>query len=368
MSDRRPMQELADAGQSVWLDYIRRDLMETGELDAMIDAGLRGMTSNPSIFEKAIGGSDLYDDAIAAFLADHPDASPVEIFESLAIDDIRAACDAFARVYETTSGADGFVSLEVAPNLAHDTDTTISEAKRLWAAVDRPNLMIKVPATPEGLPVITELIGSGVNVNVTLIFSLAHYEAVAQAFIAGIEQNATPHEVASVASVFISRIDSAIDDLLDKEGSDKALALRGQIAVANCKVVYALSEELFGDDFEAIWGRGVRPQRPLWASTSTKNPAYSDVKYVEELVGEGTVNTVPPATLDAFEDHGVVTAGAVAEGAPRAAAAIAALPGLGIDLDEVCDDLRAKGVTSFVDAFDGMLAAIEEKKARLLGA
>jgi transaldolase len=368
VSDRRPMQELADAGQSVWLDYIRRDLMETGELDAMIDAGLRGMTSNPSIFEKAIGGSDLYDEAIATLLAERPDATTVEIFESLAIDDIRAACDAFARVYEETSGADGFVSLEVAPDLAHDTETTISEARRLWAAVDRPNLMIKVPATPEGLPAITELIASGVNVNVTLIFSLVHYEAVANAFIAGIEQNAAPHEVASVASVFISRIDSAVDKLLDEEGSGAALALRGEIAVANCKVVYALSEDLFGDDFEAIWGRGVRPQRPLWASTSTKDPDYSDVKYVEELVGEGTVNTVPPATLDAFEDHGVAAPGAVAEGLAEARAAIAALSGLGVDLDAVCDELRAKGVTAFVDAFDGMLSAIDEKKARLLGA
>lgn len=367
MSDRRPMQELADAGQSVWLDYIRRDLMATGELDEMIDAGLRGMTSNPSIFEKAIGGSDLYDEAIAALLAEQPAASSVEIFESLAIEDIRAACDAFTRVYETTSGADGFVSLEVAPTLAHDTEGTVSEAKRLWAAVDRPNLMIKVPATPEGLPAITELIGAGINVNVTLIFSLAHYEAVAHAFIAGIEQNPEPHEVASVASVFISRIDSAVDDLLDGEGSDAALALRGRIAVANCKAVYAAADDLLGDDFEAMWGRGVRPQRPLWASTSTKNPAYSDVKYVEELVGEGTVNTVPPDTLDAFEDHGVSAPGAVADGVAEARAAIAALPGMGIDLDEVCDDLRAKGVVAFADAFDGMLAAIDEKKARLLG-
>lgn len=368
MSDRRPMQELAEAGQSVWLDYIRRDLMETGALDGMIDGGLRGMTSNPSIFEQAIGGSDLYDGAIASLLVDRPDASATEIFEALAIEDIRAACDAFARVHEGTSGADGFVSLEVAPNLAHETDGTISEAKRLWAAVDRPNLMIKVPATPEGLPAITELIGAGINVNVTLIFSLAHYEAVANAFLAGIEQNSAPSDVASVASVFISRIDSAVDDLLEAEGSDAALALRGRVAVANCKVAYALAGELFGDDFEAVWGRGVRAQRPLWASTSTKNPAYSDVKYVEELVGEGTVNTVPPATLDAFEDHGAVVPGAVADGLAEARSALGALPGLGIDLDAVCDDLQAKGVQSFKDAFDGMLAAIDEKKARLLDA
>ncbi len=367
MSDRHPMQELADAGQSVWLDYIRRDLMETGELDAMIDAGLRGMTSNPSIFEKAIGGSDLYDDAIGALLSDRPDATAMEIFEALAIEDIRAACDAFAGVYEATSGADGFVSLEVAPGLAHDTAGTTADAKRLWAAVDRPNLMIKVPATPEGLPAITELIAAGINVNVTLIFSLAHYEAVANAFLGGIEQNSEPHDVASVASVFISRIDSAVDSLLEEEGSDTALGLRGSIAVANCKAVYALADELFGDDFEAMWGRGVRPQRPLWASTSAKNPAYSDVKYVEELVGDGTVNTVPPDTLNAFEDHGVVTPGTVADGLGEARAALAALPGLGIDLDAVCDDLRAKGVTAFADAFDGMLRAIDEKKARLLG-
>ncbi len=365
---RRPMQELSAAGQSVWLDYIRRDLMETGELDRMIASGLRGMTSNPSIFEVAIGGSELYDGAIAGILARSPDASVMDTYEALAIADIQAACDAFVVVHEATGGRDGFVSLEVSPDLAHDTPATIAEARRLWATVGRPNLMIKVPATPAGIPAIEELIATGINVNVTLIFSLRHYEDVAQAFLRGIERSPNPGSVASVASVFISRIDAAIDPLLESNGSDEAASLLGRVAVANCKAVYRRAGELFGDDFEAMWGRGVAPQRPLWASTGTKNPAYSDVKYVEELVDRGTVNTVPPKTLSAFEDHGTVVAGMAGRDVDRAVADLALLASLGIDLDAVCQDLQDKGVVAFMDAFAGLLGAIEVKQQRLLAA
>ncbi len=366
MTERRAMQELADAGQSVWFDYIRRDLLESGELDTMIQQGLRGMTSNPSIFEMAIGGGDLYDGAIGDLLAADPTMSVMDLYEAVAIADIQAACDAFRVVYDVTSGGDGFVSLEVAPGLAHDTQGTIGEAQRLWATVDRPNLMIKVPATPAGIPAIEELIAGGINVNVTLIFSMAHYEAVAQAYLRGIERSAAPGEVASVASVFISRIDAAVDAALESIGSPDAAALLGRVAVANCKAVFRRAGELFGDDFEAMWGRGVAPQRPLWASTGTKNPAYSDVKYVEELVGPGTVNTVPPKTLAAFEDHGEVNPGVVGTGLDRADADLAALAGVGIDLDAVCQDLQDKGVVAFMDAFTGLLGAIEAKQQRLL--
>lgn len=364
--ERRPMQELAEVGQSVWFDYIRRDLIDSGELDHMIASGLRGMTSNPSIFEQAIGGSDLYDDAIAEILASRPEASTVEIYEALAVEDIRAACDAFRGVFDEASGGDGFVCLEVSPDLAHDTEETMAEARRLWTAVDRPNLMIKVPATPAGIPAIEQLIAEGMNINVTLIFSIRHYEDVARAFLRGIDRNPSPGGVASVASVFISRIDAAVDTLLEDLGGSTASSLLGRVAVANCKKVYKMAGELFGEEFTAMWGRGVMPQRPLWASTGTKNPAYSDVKYVEELVGEGTVNTVPPKTLAAFEDHGTVNPGVVAEGLEQAEADLSLLADLGIDLEAVCQDLQDKGVVAFRDAFSGLLDAIETKRQAVL--
>jgi transaldolase len=340
--------------------------METGELDRMIEAGLRGMTSNPSIFENAIGGSDLYDEAIGDILSRAPHASVLETYEALAIADIQSACDAFLTVHAATGGRDGFVSFEVTPDLAHDTEQTIAEARRLWAAVSRPNLMIKVPATPAGIPAIEELIADGINVNVTLIFSLRHYEHVAQAFLRGIDRSSNPGSVASVASVFISRIDAVIDPLLESNGSDAAASLLGRVAVANCKSVYRRASELFGDDFEAVWGRGVAPQRPLWASTGTKNPAYSDVKYVEELVDRGTVNTVPPKTLAAFEDHGTVVPGMAGHDVDRAEADLALLASLGIDLDAVCQDLQDRGVVAFMDAFSGLLGAIDTKQQRFL--
>lgn len=365
---RRPMAELAAVGQSVWLDYIRRDLITSGELAALVDAGLRGMTSNPTIFDKAIGGTELYDEDIAGFLAEHPDADAEAIFEHVAIADIRAAADLLAPVHDAADGRDGFVSLEVSPDLARDTEGTIADARRLWAAVDRPNLMIKVPATPEGLPAITALIGDGINVNVTLMFSLAHYEAVVDAYLAGLADCDDPATVNSVASVFVSRIDVAVDERLEALDTDAARDLRGKVAVANSKRIYARSRDLLGDDFEAEWGRGVAPQRPLWASTSTKNPAYDDLLYVEGLVGAGTVNTMPPETLDALVDHGEVRADAVTEDLDRAEAVLGALAAVGVDLDEVCDDLQDEGVEKFASSYRSMLESIESKRAALADA
>lgn len=361
---RRPMAELAAVGQSVWLDYIRRDLFD-GDLGDLVAAGLRGMTSNPTIFEQAIAGTDLYDEDIAAFLADRPDADPVAVFEHVAIADIRSAADTLRPVYDESGGRDGFVCLEVSPELARDTAGTVADARRLWAAVDRPNLMIKVPGTPEGLPAITELVGAGINVNVTLLFSMAHYDAVVDAWLAGLEACDDPSAVHSVASVFVSRIDGAVDTALTEIGTEKALALRGRVAVANSKAIYERFRERLGDDFEAEWGRGVAPQRPLWASTSTKNPDYPDLLYVETLVADQTVNTMPPATLDAFVDHGEVRADAATEDLDDAHEVLAALAEVGVDLAGVCEDLQDEGVDKFAASFTSMLEAIEAKAGEL---
>ena len=360
------MHDLFAAGQSVWLDNIRRDLMDSGELAGMISRGLRGMTSNPSIFRDAIAGSDLYDANLVELDAVRPDASAVELFESVAIADIQSAADEFRDLYDESDGTDGFISLEVSPRLAHDTEGTIAEAIRLWGAVDRPNLMVKVPATPAGIPAIEELIAKGVNINITLIFNIRHYEAVAQAFLSGLERcEVDPSRVASVASVFISRVDATVDSALEAVGSVDALAIRGQVAVSAAKMIYQRYLELFGDDFEAIWGRGAHPQRVLWASTSTKNLEYSDVMYVEELVAADTVNTVPPKTLVAFADHGEVRAGAASEDLQGAADVLAILKAVGINLDQTCQDLQDAGVESFISAFDDLLAAVSEKREGL---
>ena len=359
------MEQLAAQGQSVWLDYIRRDMLENGDMAAMVADGLRGMTSNPSIFEKAIAGSNQYDDDIERFVADNPSATPIEIFEHLAIEDIQAAADILAPVYERTDGADGFVSLEVSPTLANDTEGTIAEARRLWAAVGRPNLMIKVPATEAGIPAIETLIGENINVNVTLMFSMDHYEAVSHAYLRGIEKAADPSRVASVASFFVSRVDTAVDNQLAELGA-AAAPLLGKVAIANAKVTYQRYLELFGDDFEAEWGKGAFPQRLLWASTGTKNAAYSDIMYVEGLIGHNTVNTLPPATLDAFADHGSADVAALVEDVDDAYAVLAQLKTVGVDLDAITDKLQTDGVQAFIDAFDGLLGAIEEKRSALV--
>ncbi|MGH7766754.1 MAG: transaldolase, partial [Candidatus Binatia bacterium] len=365
-----PLKELNKHGQSIWLDYIHRNLLKTGGLKKLIEEdGLSGVTSNPTIFEKAIAGGTDYDETIRAALAENPQAETGKIFERLALEDIRAAADVLRPVYDETGGADGFVSLEVSPHLAHDTEGTIVEAKRLKAEADRPNVMIKVPATPAGIPAIEALIAGGVNVNITLMFSMSHYEAVARAYIHGLERAAEPAKVAwvsSVASFFVSRVDTLVDGLLEKIGTPEALALRGKIAIANSKAVYRRFEEIFhGEGFAALKSRGARVQRPLWASTGTKNPNYSDVLYVEELVGPDTVNTLPPATIDAFRDHGRVRGATVKENLDAARADIARLAQLGIDLEEVGKKLQDDGVAAFAKSFDDLMAALEKKRAAM---
>jgi transaldolase/glucose-6-phosphate isomerase len=362
------LKELQKYGQSIWLDYIRRSLITSGELKQMvIEDGIRGVTSNPTIFEKAIAGSTDYDGTLSTELKKDPQTDASKLFETLAIEDIRMAADILRPVYDETGGADGFVSLEVSPHLAHDTKGTITEAKRLRAAVDRPNVMIKVPATPAGIPAIETLIADGVNVNVTLMFSLSHYEAVAHAYIRGLERYTEPHRVASVASFFVSRVDTMVDRALEKHGSAQAKKLFGKIAVANSKIVYRRFREIFyGEPFGRLRKRGARVQRPLWASTGTKNPAYSDVLYAEELIGTDTVNTLPPATLNAFEDHGKVRGVTVEKRLSEAESDLRHLKELGIDLDAIAQRLQTDGVAAFATSFNQLLAALEEKRKKII--
>lgn len=366
-------------GQAVWLDFVARGFVEKGDLARLVaEDGIRGVTSNPAIFEKAIAGSDEYDDAIRAALA-QGDRSVIDLYESLAVADIRKAADVLRPVFDETGGADGFVSLEVSPYLALDTEATVAEARRLWADVDRPNLMVKVPGTAPGVPAVRTLIGEGINVNVTLLFARRVYEEVAEAYIAGLEDLAARggdvSKVASVASFFVSRIDSAVDALLqekaaaatDPEEKSRIEELLGEIAIANAKLAYRSYKALIGSArWQALAARGARPQRLLWASTGTKNKAYSDVLYVDELIGPDTVNTVPPATLDAFRDHGTPAA-TLERSVDEAEAALATLDRIGISLDAVTDQLVTEGVTLFADAADKLLAAVALKRATVLG-
>lgn len=364
-----PLKEIFQQGQSIWLDYIRRSLIRTGELKRLVEEdGIRGVTSNPTIFEKAIAGSSDYDDALRELLAADPKIDVGNLYEALAIEDIRMAADTLRPVYDETSGADGYVSLEVSPHLARDTDATIKEAKRLRTAVGRPNVMIKVPATPEGIPAVEELIAGGVSVNITLMFSLNHYEAVAGAYVRGLERCAAPEKVASVASFFVSRVDTMVDKALESLGTPEAQSLLGKIAIANSKIVYRRFEEIFhGEGFVALRQRGAKVQRPLWASTSTKNPAYSDVLYGEGLIGPETVNTLPPETLNAFKDHGRVIGATVKQNLQEAEAALAALKALGIDLNAVAEKLQQDGVAAFTASFDQLMAALEKKRKAMTG-
>jgi transaldolase / glucose-6-phosphate isomerase len=364
-----PLNELLGQGQSVWLDYIRRNLIRSGELKRMVEEdGVRGVTSNPTIFEKAIAGSTDYDEALAVALAGDPRAAVEKLYEQLAIEDIQMTADILRPVFDETQGGDGYVSLEVSPHLAHDTQNTISAAKRLKAAVNRPNLMIKVPATPEGIPAIEALIADGVSVNVTLMFSISHYEAVARAYIKGLERCAEPSKIASVASFFVSRVDTMVDRALESLGTPPAQSLLGKIAVANSKLVYNRFREIFhGEGFAALRQRGARVQRPLWASTGTKNPAYSDVLYVENLIGPETVNTMPPETLNAFKNHGKVIDSSVRENLDQAAAALGRLKALGIDLNIIAEKLQQDGVAAFAASFDALLSALEKKRQSMVG-
>jgi transaldolase len=359
------LHELAELGQAIWLDYISRSLLASGELQELVDQGLRGVTSNPSIFEKAIAGSADYDEDLNRLVGEG--RSVEEIYEDLAMSDIRSAADILRPVYEKSEGADGYVSLEVNPALAHDTEATIAEARRLFASLERPNVMIKVPATAAGLPAIEALIGEGVNINVTLIFSLEQYEAVATAYIAGLEKLALAGgdvgKVASVASFFISRVDTAVDKTLEEIGNTE---IQGKIAIDNAKIAYSRFREIFSSErWNKLATGSARVQRPLWASTSSKNPAYPDTLYVDNLIGPDTVNTLPPATLDDFLDHGTVAA-TVETDVAGARSRLAELAALGIDLDAITNKVLDEGVAAFAKSFEGLIASIAEKRRKLL--
>ncbi|MGA8542493.1 MAG: bifunctional transaldolase/phosoglucose isomerase [Thermoplasmata archaeon] len=363
-----PLAELLRRGQSPWLDYIRRSLLTSGELKRMVvQDGITGVTINPTIFDKAIAGSHDYDAALTTLLGQDPNLAPAQLYERLAVEDVSMAADVLRPVYDRTSGVDGYVSLEVAPGLAHDTAGTIAEARRLWGEVHRPNVLIKVPATKEGVRAIEQLISEGINVNVTLMFSLAHYEAVAQAYLRGAARSTDPARVASVASIFVSRIDTAVDRVLDAANSPESKALRGTVGIANCRVIYARFQELFhGASTPPSWPKDARPQRVLWASTSTKDPRYRDTLYVEELIGPETVDTIPPATLTAFEAHGVVRGDTILDHVPQARATLVRARTAGIDLDEITETLQVEGVSAFADSYAHLLSSLADKKAALL--
>jgi len=363
-----PIKALNDYGQSPWMDYIRRDLLTSGGLKKMIDEdGLRGMTSNPTIFEKAITGSKFYSDILEA-----PDAKQLGasgVYEKIAIRDVQDAADIFKGVYASTKGRDGYVSLEVSPLLANDTQKTIDEARRLWKTVNRENVMIKVPATPEGIPAIRQLLEDGININITLLFAQSAYERVAEAYLSALEARAKKGQdiskIASVASFFVSRIDTLIDGKIEemlkteKDASKKALleSIEGKVAIANAKLTYKKYQELFGGArWKALADKGAHTQRLLWASTSTKNPKYRDVLYVEELIGADTVDTIPPATFDAFRDHGKLRK-SLTENVDGAAKTMSDLEKAGISMKQVTEKLVVDGVKLFADAFDKLLEA-----------
>lgn len=356
------LHDLHEAGQSVWLDFIRRDMIGNGELAQLVTDGVRGVTSNPSIFQQAIDTSEQYDDQIRQVVDANPSSTVDDVFEELAIQDIQGAADVLRPVYDGSGRNDGYVSLEVSPLLAADTEGTIEAAHRLWGRVDRPNLMIKVPATPEGMPAIEELTAAGININVTLLFALSAYEDAAHAYVRGLARADNPESISSVASFFVSRVDSKADAVLEKIGTAEALELRGKVAVANAKLAYRTYSAIFeGPAFAAELAAGARPQRCLWASTSTKNPEYSDVLYVDSLIGPNTVNTLPPATVDAFLDHGVVDASAVGKNAAEAEATLHAFRAVGADLDQVTSELLQEGVEKFADSYVDMLDTLRRK-------
>ncbi|PYV84274.1 MAG: transaldolase [Acidobacteria bacterium] len=369
-----PLVELQNYGQSVWHDNISRGLLDSGKLQRLIDEdGLRGLTSNPTIFEKAINGSSEYDAPLKSLLAQGKEVK--EIYEALAIEDIQRASDLFRPIFNETAGQDGFVSLEVSPKLAHKTEETIQEARRLWKRVNRPNVMIKVPATPAGIPAIEQLLGEGININITMMFSMDHYTQVAEAYIRGLEileRSARPLTVGSVASFFVSRVDTLVDKLLEDRSLKATSAperkeiksLLGKTAIANSRLVYQKLKEIFGRPrFLALKGKGARVQRPLWASTSTKNPNYRDVLYVEELIGPDTVDTMPPATIDAFRDHGKVRP-SLEENLEEPKQVFAKLAELGINMDEVTTKLQNDGVKLFADSFDTLMESIAAKMSK----
>ncbi len=368
--------EIQEYGQSIWMDNLSRDAIESGELkEAIVTRSLRGITSNPAIFEKAIAGNQIYDADIEAGIKDGK--SVTEIYESLVFDDIRNACDIFKPVYEQTNGVDGYISIEVPPDIARDTETTISEARRYHKAVDRPNVMIKIPGTPEGLPAVEQAISDGISVNVTLLFSVQAYIDTFWAYIKGLEARVEKGEpidnIASVASFFLSRIDSEVDKRIDGMIADNADAdlktklesIKGKVAIANAKIAYQEYKKILATDrWQALAAKGAKVQRLLWASTSTKNPAYSDVMYVDELVGPDTVNTLPPNTIEACADHCDV-ASRVETDIDGAKQTMATLAEVGIDVDEVMTQLLDEGIDKFIKPFESLMTSLEDKVKQL---
>ena len=367
------LQDLTALGQAVWLDFVDRKFLETGGLKKLVDAdGLSGVTSNPSIFEKAMGHGDAYDGSLADYDRDHPEAATMDRYESLAVQDIKAAAETLRPVYDRLGAKDGYVSLEVSPYLADDTDATMAEAVKLWGMVDRPNLMIKIPGTDAGAPAIAQTIRAGINVNVTLLFSLDAYKRVADAYAMGLEERVRHGEpidrIASVASFFVSRIDGKIDDAIDarlKAGdaeADALTAIKGKVAIANAKLAYAWFQEFTASDrWRALAEKGAQPQRLLWASTGTKNPDYPDTLYIDTLVGPDTVNTMPPKTMDAFREHGTPKV-TLTEDVDGARHVLSEVERLGLDLKEVTSTLVEEGVASFAKSFDDLLGSIAKKQ------
>jgi len=371
MPNENPLLKVQEYGQSIWLDFIRRGMLESGELQTLIEKdGLRGVTVNPSILDEAIRETDDYEQAIDELV--EQGKTPREMYETLAIEDVQRAADLFRPTYDRTEGRHGFVSLEVSPLLAYDTEGTIERVRYLWKELDKPNVMIKVPATEEGLPAIRQLTADGINVNVTLLFGLPRYRKVAEAYINGIEERVSDGKsvdrIASVASFFLSRIDVLVDPMVEEmienggPQADKAAQIRGQVAIASAKLAYQIYQEIFeGERFETATEHGARVQRLLWASTSTKNPEYSDVKYVEALIGPKTVNTLPMRTIDAFRDHGDA-APRLTENVEKAERTMGILNELGIDIHEVTQQLEEEGVEKFVDSYEQLMEALEERK------
>ena len=358
------LNELANIGQSVWLDYISRNLLTSGELIKLREMGLRGMTSNPTIFDKAISKSSDYDEDIKRYIS--KGLSIEEIYEKLALKDIGIAADEMRKVYDDTDGLDGYISIEVNPLLANNTNETIEQAKHLFKELGRPNIMIKIPGTEEGLPAITEVLGSGINVNVTLIFSTKSYRKVVEAFMAGLEKydsaggDISKH--ASVASFFVSRVDTAVDKELESKGNKE---LQGKIAVANSKIAFEISEEMFNSErWKKLEAKGARKQRLLWASTSTKNPDYYDLLYVDTLIGPDTVNTMPPDTVKAFIDHGKIES-KLTQGIDEAKIQLEKLKELGIDMNKITDKLLTDGVKSFSDSFESLIDSLKDKVKKI---
>ena len=366
MADRTRLHQLHDEqGQSPWIDNLTRKGLRSGRLQQLVDAGIRGVTSNPTIFQKAIAGSADYDEQFASLLQQH---KVEEAYWELVLQDITDALDVMRPVYDASGGTDGFVSLEVAPALAHDTDASAEAARQFAQRLGRPNLMVKIPGTAEGVPAIRQMIAEGVSINVTLIFSLPRYAEVIEAYLSGLEaREGDLSRIASVASFFISRVDTEIDRRLDAVGTEDALALRGKAAVAQAKAAYELfSQQFSGPRWDALAVRGARVQRPLWASTSTKNPAYPDLLYVDTLIGPDTVNTMPDATVEAFLDHGTV-ARTVDDGAVEAKDVLDQLERLGISLADVSATLETEGVSAFVKSFDELLQSLQDKANELAG-